>query len=136
MKIDREINQISSSLSPEIDPTLKLLLDWWIDQEDLARECADKALQNFENLKQQVEERDYLDRFHLEIKSYLELIHYSLSKNNKIYLETSPLRPTLCDRNSYEFADPNVYRKTVEFVRKNIPGGIDFPSERTARSAS
>jgi hypothetical protein len=119
--IESEISRIESTLKSEIDPSLATLLHWLSARKHLAEKYGKIALRGFQALRREAEEKGNLDDFYFQIENYLELVHLSFSRNNKLFLQEPRIPPTFADCEAYEHASQNIYREVFKIIKDDIP---------------
>ena len=119
--IELQISRIEAALKSEIDPSLSSLLHWLSSRKNLAEKYGKIALRGFQGLKREAEAKGDLDDFYFEVENYLELISFSLEKDDKVFLQESIIFPTFADPDIYENASSEIYKEVFRILKENIP---------------
>jgi len=119
--IESEISRIESTLESETNLSLTILLHWLSGRRVLAEKYGKIALRGFRDLRQEAEAKGDLDDFYFEVENYLELIYFSLERDNKILLQEPIIPPTFADPEIYENASSDAYKEVFRILKGYIP---------------
>ncbi|MGJ3253599.1 MAG: TIR domain-containing protein [Elainellaceae cyanobacterium] len=123
-ELEEEIRDLELQIKVD-DPDRNRILIWLSNRKTLARKYGSLALKPFPNLSREAKDHDDgIERFYLEIESYLELVYYAVRTQEFIYLDEPRLLPSLADDSIYENADADVYQKFFELIKGKIPETI------------
>jgi TIR domain/Phycobilisome protein len=123
--LSQEIEKLEAFLLDGSDPKQDTVLNWLKDRSHLAKTYGRKALREFKDLSEEVNNSEETEKkrnqFYWELESYLELIYYAIVSGSKDMLINPKIFPSFSDPERYENASSELYRQALDRIKNEIP---------------